>query len=490
MEPVNASVLGMRWFHPVMADRARFATKLGFILSGIGSAVGLGNIWRFPQVTSQNGGAAFLILYAPLVIFVGIPLLWAELAAGQRGQGAAPQAIENTVGDKWKWVGILMVVTSTLFIGYYAVIAGISLKYAIFAPTDAIAQDPSAFLATAEEGPQAVLMLVVFMAITATIVSLGVSGGIEKANLVMMPTLFLIVAALAIYGLTQPGAGAGLDFYLGFEPSDITLESATIALGQVFFSTSVGFGIMITYGSYNDEGSSMLGSAGIIGVSDMMVALVAGLMIFPLVFSEGLQQAVIDPDASITTALFLTLPSAFASIGGVLGKALMLVFFFMLTMAALSSSISGMEVVVSYLTDIFDVERWKLTLLTTEVTYGIGILSALSVSFLGSIDALVGSLLLILGGIGVCLLYTFGLSGEERVELLLGGEEDPKSWLETTTRAVSALVAYVIPVVLIFILVANLDSTCVSILGESACQPLTDAYNAVAAALGAILTPF
>lgn len=467
-----------------MAGRARFATKLGFILSGIGSAVGLGNIWRFPQVTSQNGGAAFLILYAPLVIFIGIPLLWAELAAGQRGQGAAPQAIENTVGSKWKWVGMLMVLTSTLFIGYYAVIAGISLKYAIFAPTDAIASDPTAFLAGAEEGPEAILMLAVFMVITVLIVGLGVSGGIERANLVMMPTLFLIVAGLAVYGLTQSGAAEGLDFYLGFAPEDLSLEAATIALGQVFFSTSVGFGIMITYGSYNDEGTSMLGSASIIGVSDMMVALVAGLMIFPLVFSEGLQQAVIDPDAAITTALFLTLPTAFASIGGIVGKALMLVFFFMLTMAALSSSISGMEVIVSFLTDKFDVSRWKLTILTAEVTYGIGLLSALSVAFLGRIDALVGSVLLIVGGIGVCLLYTFGLDDEEeRVELLLGGQEDPGPWLEKTTRVVSVLVAYVIPVVLIFILVANLDSTCVSVLGESACQPVTDAYDSVATIL-------
>jgi NSS family neurotransmitter:Na+ symporter len=471
-----------------MASRARFATKIGFILSGIGSAVGLGNIWRFPQVTSQNGGAAFLILYAPLVIFIGIPLLWAELAAGQRGQGAAPQAIDNIVGGKWKWVGVLMVVTSTLFLGYYAVIAGISLKYAIFAPTDAIASDPGSFLAVTEEGPQALLMASIFTAIAVGIVSGGVSGGIERANLVMMPLLFAIVLGLAIYGLTQPGAGAGLDFYLGFSPSDLTFDAATIALGQVFFSTSVGFGIMITYGSYNDEGKSLLGSASIIGISDMVVALVAGLMIFPLVFSEGLQQAVIDPDASITTALFLTLPSAFASIGGVLGKALMLVFFFMLTMAALSSSISGLEVIVSYLTDLFDVARWKLTLLTAEITFGLGILSALSVEFLGSIDALVGSVLLILGGIGVCLLYTFGLEDNDaRVEMLLGGEEDPAPWMESTTRVVASLVAYVIPVILIFVFLVNLDNTCVSVLGDDACGPLTDVYNQIGAAVAAVL---
>lgn len=477
----------MRGFTPLMAGRARFGTKAGFILSGIGSAVGLGNIWRFPQVTSQNGGAAFVFLYLPLVIFIGIPLIWAELAAGQRGQGSAPSSIGSAIGGKWKWVGIMMVATSTLFLSYYTVIAGLALKYAVFAPTDAIMADTAGFLADSTEGPPALLMHVIFTAVTATVVTMGVSGGIERANMFMMPALFLIVIGLAIYGLLQSGAGAGLDFYLGFSPSDLTWDTATIAIGQVFFSTSVGFGIMITYGSYNDEGQSLLGSAGIIGISDSLVALTAGLMIFPLVFSEGLQQAVIDPNAGATTALFLTIPSAFASIGGTLGQALMLIFFLMLTMAALSSSISGLEVLVSFLEEEFDVDRWKLALLGAEISYGLGIMSALDVGILGRIDTLVGSVLLIMGGIGVCLLYLFGLDDhDERVKLLLGGDPDPSATQRNAAGLVSVLVAYVIPIILTLLLVVNLDSTCVGILGESACSPLTSAYDSVATILASV----
>ncbi len=486
---VIATLLEAGGLAGVMASRARFATKAGFILSAIGSAVGLGNVWRFPQITSQNGGAAFLFLYVPLVLFVGIPLIWAELAAGQRGQGSAPESLKNTAGPKWQWVGILMVVTSTLFLGYYAVIAGLSLSYAAFAPTDIVMSDPAGFLAASEEGPRALLLLLLFMTITAGIVTFGVSNGIERANMIMMPALFAIIVGLAIYGLTRPGALSGVEFYLSLSPGDLDIRTVTIALGQVFFSSSVGFGIMITYGSYNEEGESMLGSSATVGIVNMLVGLVSGLMVFTLVFAEGLQESVIDPDAAMTTALFLTLPSAFSSIGGVLGHALMLIFFVMLTMAALSSSISGLEVIVSFLEDRFDVERWKLTLGAAEIAYGIGILSAFSVGFLGRIDAFVGSVMLILGGLGVCLLYTFGFDGEgERTRMLLGGEEDVGVWERRATSAVGSLVAYVLPVVLVVILLINLDDTCVSILhgtwAEGAmCDPIGRAMDGVVAVL-------
>ncbi len=469
--------------------RARFATKTGFILSAIGSAVGLGNVWRFPQITSQNGGAAFLFIYVPLVLFVGIPLLWAELAAGQKGQGSAPESLRQAAGEKWKWVGILMVVTSTLFLGYYAVIAGLSTIYAVFAPTDVIMQDPTAFLEASQEGPRAILVLLIFSAVTAGIVSFGVASGIERANMIMMPALFVMVLGLAIYGVTRPGALGGVDFYLGLDTADLTLRSLTIGLGQVFFSSSVGFGIMITYGSYNDAGESMFGSSVTVGIANMAVGVVAGFMVFTLVFAEGLQEAVIDPDAGMTTALFLTLPSAFASIGGTLGHVLMLIFFIMLTMAGLSSSISGLEVIVSFLEDKFDIERWKLTIGATEVTYGIGFFSALSIGFLGRIDAFVGSIMLILGGLGVCLVYTFGFNGKgERTAILLGGEEDVPAWKKNAAKGIGVLVAYVLPVALSLILLMNLDDTCMSVFYDTwvegaVCDPMTRAMNSVMAVL-------
>ncbi len=452
------------------AARDRFGTKLGFILSGVGSAVGLGNIWRFPQLTSQNGGAAFVFVYLPLILFIGIPLIWAELAAGQRGQGSAVGSLKDAVGGKWSLVGMAMVVTSTLFLSYYTVIAGLALKYVLFTPSDAIFASPTNFLAESTQGPEALLMHFVFTIITATVVSFGVSNGLEKANLFMMPTLFLIVITLAIYGLVQPGASAGIDFYLGFEPSAVNLDTIQFAVGQVFFSTSVGFGIMITFGSYNEEGQSLLGSAGLIGLSDTAVALIAGFMIFPLAFSQGLGGAVTDPNAGATTALFLTLPSAFGAIGGMLGKVLMGVFFLMLTFAALSSSISGLEVLVSYVEERWGVTRWKSALIGAEFSYGIGILSALSVGMLGRIDAFVGNVMLVLGGIGVCLIYTFAV--DDRAEFLLGGMEDPSKTQVRLAKVTGVLLAYIIPIALATILILNLPSTCETILGESTCQPV------------------
>lgn len=450
--------------------RDRFGTKLGFILSGVGSAVGLGNIWRFPQLTSQNGGAAFVFVYLPLILFVGIPLIWAELAAGQRGQGSAVGSIESAVGGKWKYVGMMMVVTSTLFLSYYTVIAGLALKYVVFSPADTIFNSPADFLASSTQGPQALLLHLVFTAITATVVSFGVSNGFEKANLFMMPTLFVIVIALAVYGLLQPGAGAGLDFYLGFDASAVDIGTVQTAIGQVFFSTSVGFGIMITFGSYNEEGQSLLGSAGLIGLSDTAVALIAGFMIFPLAFSQGLGGAVTDPNAGATTALFLTLPTAFGAIGGMLGKILLAIFFLMLTFAALSSSISGLEVLVSFLEEHWGIKRWKSALLGAEVAYGIGIMSALSVGALGRVDAFVGNVLLILGGIGVCLLYTFAV--DDRADFLLGGLEDPSKNQVRLASIVGFLIAYIIPVLLAAVLIFNLPETCGTILGERTCEPV------------------
>ncbi len=452
------------------AARDRFGTKLGFILSGVGSAVGLGNIWRFPQLTSQNGGAAFVFVYLPLILFIGIPLIWAELAAGQRGQGSAVGSIKDAVGGKWSIVGMAMVLTSTLFLSYYTVIAGLALKYVIFTPTDAIFSSPTDFLAESTQGPAALLMHFIFTIITATVVSFGVSNGLEKANLFMMPTLFVIVILLAIYGLVQPGASPGLDFYLGFDSSAVNLDTIQFAVGQVFFSTSVGFGIMITFGSYNEEGQSLLGSAGLIGLSDTAVALIAGFMIFPLAFSQGLGDAVTDPNAGATTALFLTLPTAFGAIGGLLGKVLMAIFFLMLTFAALSSSISGLEVLVSYIEERWGVKRWKSALLGAEFSYGIGILSALSVGMLGRIDAFVGNVLLVLGGIGVCLIYTFGV--DDRAAFLLGGMEDPSDNQVRLAKATGILIAYIIPIVLAAILILNLPSTCDTILGSSTCDPV------------------
>ncbi len=451
------------------AGRARFGTKAGFILSGIGSAVGLGNIWRFPQVTSQEGGAAFVLVYIPLLIFIGVPLVLAELSLGQSGQGSPPNTIRNVTGGRFSWVGIVLIVASTIFLSYYTVIAGLALKYMIFSPTSEIFGAPSNFLIDSQQGPGALFMHLLFTALAVGIVVRGVSGGIEKANLFMMPALFVIVIVLAIYGLFLNGASEGVSFYLSPDFSQIDLSTIQLAIGQVFFSTSIGFGIMMTYGSYNDRGEGLLPSASTIAVSDMMVALTAGLMIFPIAFAQGVGGQITAEGAGLYDALFVTLPNAFAAIStGLFGKVLMIIFFAMITMAALSSAISGLEVIVSWLEERFNITRWKGAVLAAETTYGIGILAALSLDTATRFDAFVSNVLLIWGGILVCTIFAFGV--DDRVDVLLGGAEDPTRRQVKMAKIIGFLIAYVIPIVLLAVWIASLDSTCVSILGQSACD--------------------
>ena len=438
-----------------MADsRAQFGTRIGFILSGIGSAVGLGNIWRFPQLTSENGGAAFVFVYIPLLVMVGVPLLWAELAIGQRAQSSTIKAMGKLGGKAWRSLGMLLVAATLLFMSYYTVLAGLGLKYALFSVTDRVFADPATFLAQSTQGPGALGFHAFFTALTALVVSFGVAKGLERANLIMMPSLAAIVLALAIYAVLQPGASAGVSFYLDPDLSAIDLGTVQQALGQVFFSVGIGFGIMLTYASYMPRDRSMLGSASTIAFADLGVALVAGFMIFPLVFSQGLEGQVVSDSATQTTALYLTMPSAFANIGGVLGKVLLLIFFVMLTFAALSSSIAALEVLVSFLEDTWGITRWKSATLGALVSYGLGIAAALSVATAGKMDLFLSNILLFLSGIGICLLYTFAL--KDRVAVLLGGTEDPSPRMQAIARAFATLIAYVLPVLLLVIFVLGL----------------------------------
>jgi NSS family neurotransmitter:Na+ symporter len=440
-----------------MAGRARFGSKLGLILSGVGSAVGLGNIWRFPQVTSSEGGAAFLFIYLPLVAFLSFPLILAEMSLGQKGQGSPFRTVKNVAGDKWGWVGGFLILATVLFMSYYTIIGGLTLKYAIFGAFQDALTNPEPFLAASNEGPSALLMHGVFTAIGVGIIAYGVSDGLEKANKIMMPALFVIVIALAIYAVFQDGAGAGIDYYLSPDFSAIGLNTIQVAIGQAFFSTSVGFGIMLTFGSYMESGQSLIRSAGTIAVMDTFVAFTAGLMIFPLVFSQGLADQVIGTE-SLTDALYLTMPTAFGQIStGLVGYVFLIGFFGMVTMGALSSSISGLEVITSFMEEQWDISRWKGALLAAELTFGLGIVSALNSTMLGNVDTIVGNVMLVGGGLLVAVLY--GVAIDEPVKTLLGGEEDPGVWEERITRYVSYIIRYVIPLALAAILIGNIPGT-------------------------------
>lgn len=351
------------------ANRGQWGSTFGFIMAAAGSAVGLGNIWRFPYVTGQNGGGAFVFVYILCVLLIGLPLIYNEVALGRFTGKNTIGAFRDTGANKF-WLamgGILALCVSFFVLSYYSVIAGWTIGYIISEFTNFI-KDFETFRAT----PLYVIPLfALFMVITIKIVTGGISGGIEKASKVLMPLLFVLVFLVMLRSLTLPGAMEGVKYYLTPDFSKITGKVILSALGQAFFSLSVGWGILITYGSYLPKDQSIVSSGLWVGFMDTMVALLAGLMIFPAVFAFGK-----DP-AQGTALVFQVLPDVFNSLptGGAIVGAL---FFLLLCVAALTSSISMIEVPASYL---IDEKKWRRKYAAWTVgilAFIVGIPSALS----------------------------------------------------------------------------------------------------------------
>lgn len=350
-------------------NRGQWGSKFGFIMAAAGSAVGLGNIWRFPYVTGQNGGGAFVFVYILCVLLIGLPLIYNEVALGRLTGKNTIGAFRDTGANKfWLAMGAILALCVSFFVlSYYSVIAGWTIGYIISEFTNFI-KDFQTFQAT----PLYVIPLfALFMVITIKIVTGGISGGIEKASKVLMPLLFVLVFLVMLRSLTLPGAMEGVKYYLTPDFSKITGKVILSALGQAFFSLSVGWGILITYGSYLPKDQNIVTSGLWIGFMDTMVALLAGLMIFPAVFAFGK-----DP-AQGTALVFQVLPDVFNSLptGGSIVGAL---FFLLLCVAALTSSISMIEVPASYL---IDEKKWRRKFAAWTVgvlAFIVGIPSALS----------------------------------------------------------------------------------------------------------------
>lgn len=350
-------------------SRGQWGSKFGFIMAAAGSAVGLGNIWRFPYVTGQNGGGAFVFVYVLCVLLIGLPLIYNEVALGRfTGKNTIGAFKKTGANGFWMVMGAILALCVSFFVlSYYSVIAGWTIGYIVSEFTDFI-KDFKTFQAT----PAYVIpFFAVFMVITIGIVLGGVSGGIEKASKILMPILFILVFLVMIRSLMLPGAMAGVKYYLYPDFSKITGKVVLAALGQAFFSLSVGWGILITYGSYLPKNQNIVTSGVWIGLMDTGVALLAGLMIFPAVFSFGK-----DP-AQGTALVFEVLPDIFNSMptgGNIVGA----LFFLLLAIAALTSSISMIEVPASYLIDEKKWSRKKAAWTVGILAFLVGIPSALS----------------------------------------------------------------------------------------------------------------
>jgi NSS family neurotransmitter:Na+ symporter len=431
--------------------RGAFDSKLGFIFAAVGSAVGLGNLWRFPYLVSTNGGAAFMFIYLALLFVIGIPALMAELSIGRKSRRNAIDAFnKDGLTKKWTVVGFLGLITAILLLSYYSVIAGWALRYLFASFTGPFFGNETGYFSDISFGPGAILFHLAFMAITVGILFRGVGKGIEGANLIMMPVLFIAVIGLAIYGNVQAGAGAGREFYLNPDFSAVTTGTISEAAGQTFFSIGLGLGTMLTYSSYLERKGNLQATGMTIGMADTGVAILAGFMVFPLLFSLGLDSLVNPENGGSAGGLFIVIPSAFAAIGGWLGTAMAVVFFLALTFAALSSALSLLEVPVSAVIDKTGWGRMRSVAVVGLVVYILGVPSALSSKFLGVMDSFVSNILLLTGGL---LLSIFvGWVRPHYLDELTHEHDGGIEW----SRYFRPVIKYVLPVTLSVLLVLGI----------------------------------
>jgi NSS family neurotransmitter:Na+ symporter len=360
------------------STRGTWGSKIAFIFAAAGSAIGLGNIWRFPTQASQNGGAVFVLVYIIAVALIGFTVMLAELTIGRHAQKNPVGAIEQIKPrTPWKLIGYLGVITGVCILSFYSVVAGWAVGYMVKTVSGAFRGEVTGqmtdriFTQFSADPLQVILLLFIIVGLTAFIISRGVKKGIERWTKVLMPILFVLIIFLAIRALTLPGAGKGIAFYLKPDFSKLNGTVILFALGQAFFSLSLGMGTMITYGSYISKSDNLVSSAGWVTFSDTLIAILAGMIIFPTLAFSG------QPgDVGSVGLVFKILPIVFSQIPG--GYIFGTLFFALLSVAALTSTISLLEVPVAYLVDEKNWSRTKAALGIGILAFVLGIPSALS----------------------------------------------------------------------------------------------------------------
>lgn len=358
-------------------SRDSFGSRFGALVAMAGSAVGLGNLWRFPYLVGENGGAAFIIIYILLSFVICLPIFISEFVIGRRSQKNAFAAFRDlSGGSAWRWVGLFTIIVPLVVLSYYSVIGGWSVEYLLksvsFSFTGEASQSVfhSMFTDFVSSTWAPLIAHTAFLLVTTLIVIVGIKDGIEKFSKVMMPLLFFIVVAIAIYSMTLPGASAGLDYLFNPDFSKITGKAFAAALGQAFFSLSLGFGTIMTYASYVSKKENIMFQSAAIAVSDLMFAMIAGMAIMPAVFAFGL-----NPQSG-PGLVFETLPFVFGQMpaGGVVA----ILFFLALLVAALTSSISMLEVAVAYLVEEKKFSRLWACVVLFAVCWVVGAICSLS----------------------------------------------------------------------------------------------------------------
>lgn len=411
-------------------ERDTFGSRLGIIAAAAGSAIGLGNIWKFPYITGVNGGAAFIIIYLLCIAVIGLPVMLAEFIIGRRSQKNAVGAFKELApGTPWFLVGIMGAASAFMILAYYGVVAGWTLEYIVKAISGAFSgmgpqEIENTFAGFISNPWRPIIWQVIFMAITALIVISGIKDGIEKYSKILMPMLLGIILILCARSLTLPGGLRGVEFLFNPDFSEVTAQGVLIALGHAFFSLSLGMGTMLTYGSYIKKRESLGKIATQVTISDTLIALLAGLAIFPAVFAFN-----IEPDSG-PGLVFVTLPNVFNKMPG--GSIFAALFFLLLAIAALTSAMSILEVVVSYTVEELKMSRRTATVLVAAIITLIGIPSSLAMgpwagfkignlNFFDFLDWTTASILMPLGGLLITAFIGWHL-GKKRVQEELSAE--------------------------------------------------------------------
>ncbi len=397
-------------------ERANFGSKIGMVLATAGGAVGLGNVWRFPYMAGQNGGAAFIIIYIGCILLLGMPCMLSEFIIGRHAASNTARAYAKlSNGTAWKWVGFLGVLTGLLISGYYAVVSGWCLEYVFATLAGQMHGSPAYFQeffnGFASNPWEPMVWTVVILLITHFVIIHGIRDGIERASKIMMPTLFVLLLVIVVSSCLLPGAEAGISFLFKPDFSKLTSDVFLSALGQSFYSLSIAMGCICTYASYYTRQTNLVNTAGQICLIDTMVAILAGLMIFPAAFSAG-----VNPDSG-PSLIFITLPNVFEkAFGGmpVVGIVISLAFYVLLSMAALTSLISLHEVSTAFFQEELHVSRKRGATIVTATCVVIGFFCSMSLgqwdflsiggkSLFDIFDFVTGQIFLPLGGFLTCL---------------------------------------------------------------------------------------
>ena len=401
-----------------MKKREQFTGRLAVVLAMAGSAIGLGNIWRFPYLVGQNGGAAFILVYIMACALLAIPVFLSECVIGRRSGSSTFGAMRKLApGSNYRWAGLVTVITPVLLLSFYSVVGGWSVDYLLKACTLRFTQDSTGvFESLLSSTWEPIFMHTAFMVGTAIVILLGVKKGIERFTKITMPLLFILIIIIVVFGLTLPGAGKGVEYLIKPDFSKITPSAITSAMGQAFFSMSLGVGTILTYASYVSKDENLMVSAGGTAFFDLLFALLAGFAVMPAVFAAGIQPG------QGPGLLFDTLPYIFSQMTPWVGAVISILFFLSVLVAALTSSISLLEVGVAYLVEEKGASRTKATIGLGALVWAIGVACSLSGGVFDFLDHLCSDWLMPFGGLLFAMFVGWKMSkADVRDELTNGG---------------------------------------------------------------------